>query len=411
MVEIAARGVPTVDAGRALGSAARDLVATLRGDVPPMGEPGSPVDVLAAHALVPSVRACAVCLVDGVTVRVAGVAGDTGDVALGSAWDLRASPLRNLSAASRSLVAADAGSTRLGRALRVGEGELLVTELHAGRRAGEGAPSSGALLLVRDRADHLPEASRTFLDDLAALMALALLDVSPAAKAASDGMASFLNLVVHDLRAPLTVLSGYVDLLRDGTFGDGPPAWDRPLETISAKLSETNRLVDDLLLAARLESGAVPVSLETVDLDDVIVRAARRSEPRAALASAVIEVAPARRPVAVAADVFHVDRIVDNLVNNAMTYGGHSPWIRLSIDDSQPPAVLVEDHGMGISPEHQSRIFDRFFRVDQRIPGTGFGLHVGRVLAQACGGSLRLERSTPGEGSLFRLELPRAQAA
>jgi signal transduction histidine kinase len=228
------------------------------------------------------------------------------------------------------------------------------------------------------------------------------------AQAASQTMSSFLNLIVHDLRAPLTVLSGYIDLLRGGTFGDGPEGWRKPMELIAGKLHETHRLVDDILLAARLESGAIPATIELLDLNEVISRAALRSEARAGLAGARIETVPYCQPVPVSGDGFHVDRIVDNLINNAISYGGPSPWIRLSVDRSEPPAICVEDHGVGIMPELQSRIFDRFFRIDHQIPGTGFGLHVGRVLAEACGGSLHIERSVPGVGSVFRLELPAA---
>jgi signal transduction histidine kinase len=112
----------------------------------------------------------------------------------------------------------------------------------------------------------------------------------------------------------------------------------------------------------------------------------------------------------VSADRFQVDRVIDNLVNNAINYSGPSPWVRLSIDHANPPAIRVEDHGVGIRQELQSRVFDRFFRIDTRVPGTGFGLHLGRVLAEACGGSLTLERSVPGEGSIFRLELPASTA-
>jgi signal transduction histidine kinase len=223
-------------------------------------------------------------------------------------------------------------------------------------------------------------------------------------------MLSFLNLVVHDLRAPLTVLSGYIDLLREGTYGAPPAGWARPMELITAKLHELHRLVDDILLAARLESGAVPTTTELLDLNDVVRRAAVRSQGRAELAGATVETAPSPTPVAACADSFHVDRIVDNLINNAISYGGAAPWIRISVDPSQPPAVRVEDHGVGISAELHDRIFDRFFRLETRIPGTGFGLHVGRVLAQACGGSLNVERSVPGQGSMFRLELPPAPA-
>ena len=226
------------------------------------------------------------------------------------------------------------------------------------------------------------------------------------ARAESQAMSSFLNLVVHDLRAPLTVLSGYLDLLRNGTFGEAPNDWAAPLQVIAAKLQETNRLVDNLLLAARLDSGAVPMSIEALDLNDVIIRAATRSEARARLTAATIVTAP--HPVAVLArgDVFHVDRVVDNLINNALSYGGATPWICLSVDPGDPAAIRVEDHGVGISPALHRRIFDRFFRVDNNVPGTGFGLHVGRVLAEACGGSLSVERSAPGEGSVFRLDLP-----
>jgi signal transduction histidine kinase len=231
------------------------------------------------------------------------------------------------------------------------------------------------------------------------------------AQAASAAMSSFLNLVVHDLRAPLTVLSGYVDLLRGGTYGAPPAGWARPMELITAKLHELHRLVDDILLAARLESSAVPTSAEVLDLNDVIRRAGVRIQARAELAGATVETVPSPAHVAVRADSFHVDRILDNVINNAISYGGVAPWIRISVDPSHPPAVRVEDHGVGISAELHERIFDRFFRLESRVPGTGFGLHVGRVLAQACGGSLTVERSVPGQGSVFRLELPGAASA
>ncbi len=243
-----------------------------------------------------------------------------------------------------------------------------------------------------------------------ALLALRNSRLYADAQAASEAMSSFLNLVVHDLRAPLTVLSGYIDLLREGTYGAPPAGWARPMELITAKLHELHRLVDDILLAARLESGAVPTTTELLDLNDVVRRAAVRSQGRAELAGATVETAPSPTPVAACADSFHVDRIVDNLINNAISYGGAAPWIRISVDPSQPPAVRVEDHGVGISAELHDRIFDRFFRLETRVPGTGFGLHVGRVLAQACGGSLNVERSVPGQGSMFRLELPPAPA-
>lgn len=565
---------------RPLGRATVDLGA-VRADARPRSDADSPATILARRALVDAVCGCAVCLIEGgETVRVAGVAGDTGTVTSGSRWPLAASPVSEILAGTDALCDVDAGSSPLGRALHVGaNGELVALPLRIGR-ASDGEPTSlGALLLVRDRTDPLTVDDDAFLREHAALVTLAMLGAGPAqdwawrarrlrssvdiavelagsldtgeviprvlartcealdatraalislqddevvvegvhdpegatasgwrgplaaepvlleamrsgqvvvaghqprdhlrdglhsalgdvshtmvlsiradtepagfiavgrrhprpfihddsvtlellgqvamlalrnarlfrdAQATSEAMSSLLNLVVHDLRAPLTVLSGYIDLLRDGTFGTGPAAWKKPMEMVASKLSETHRLVDDILLTARMEGGAIPVAIERIDLNDVIVRAAARSEARARLANASIETSPHAKPVTVAADVFQVDRIVDNLINNAMSYGGPAPWIRLSVDASQPPAIRVEDHGTGISPEFHSRIFDRFFRIDDRLPGTGFGLHVGRVLAEAGGGSLQVERSLPGEGSVFRLELPSAAAA
>lgn len=264
-------------------------------------------------------------------------------------------------------------------------------------------------LLVAQRRDARP----FFHDDAGpvqqlatvALLALRNADLYGQARAASETMSSFLNLMVHDLRTPLAVMGGYTSLLRDGTFGEAPELWARPMEMIAAKIDETRVLVDEILPAARLDAGAVPTTIQRVDLNDVVRRAAERSQARASLVGAAVHAEVSDPPVHAAADSFHVDRIVDNLVNNAINYSGDSPWVRLSVDPSDPPAIRVEDHGAGIDSTMHERIFERFVRGDTRVPGTGFGLHIGRVLAQACGGSLTVERSAPGEGSVFRLQL------
>ena len=403
------RSAPDLDVQKALGGAVSELAATMRRETSPSDGVDPLASTLAGHALTRSVRGCAVCVVEGDEVlRVAGVAGSTGALTAGSVWKVAASPLPDLLAGAEPLLDVEAGASPLGQAMHVADtGQLLGAPLRLDGQEAGASGVVGALLLVRDHPLPLAEEETAFFADYASLVALALRHSRMHAdEVASEAMMGFLNLVVHDLRAPLTVLSGYVDLLRDGTFGEGPEPWQKPMEMIAAKLHETHRLVDDILLAARLESGAVPVSLENLDLNDVISRAAARSQPRAGLAGARVASVPHPTPVMVVADRFQVDRIVDNLVNNAINYGGPTPWVELSVDPSEMPAIRVEDHGVGISADLHSRIFERFFRIDNRVPGTGFGLHVGRVLARACGGSLRLERSVPGEGSLFRLDLP-----
>lgn len=562
----------------ALGSAFGDLLRAVRGDMRAGDDGDAVAGMLARHGLIDPVSGCAVCVLDGDSVRVAGVAGDTGAVAAGSLWGLAGSPVSEVLAGTAPQVPIDPAASPLGRAMSPGGGSALTAlPLRIGEH-GAGEPTSlGALIVVREKGMTFSDAESEFLEGFASLLALAVLQAAPAqdwarrarrlrrhvdaavdlagtldarhiiprvlervceaveatratllrvdgadvviegahdqtgaavptdgrwpladqpllseamgssdvvvadaaaenvvrpgvgrgwgfphsmvlplrlgdtaigflvvhrrdarpfihddagalqqlgtvallalrnsrlyaeAQAASEAMSSFLNLVVHDLRAPLAVLSGYVSLLRDGTFGEGPPTWRQPMDLIATKLQETHELVNEVLLAARLDSGAVPTTLQHVDLNDVVTRAAARLEGRAALSGAQVEVGLASCPVGVLADPFHVDRIVDNLVNNAINYGGEAPWVRLSVEASpEVTGVRVEDRGVGIPADLHARVFERFVRVDTRVPGTGFGLHVGRVLAEACGGSLILERSIPGEGSAFLLQLPSA---
>ena len=562
---------------KALGSAVGDLLRAVRGEMRAGDDGDAIAGMLVRHALIEPVNGCAVCVLNGESVRVAGVAGDTGAVVAGSLWDLAGSPVSEVLAGTATQLPLDPARTPLGHAMSPnGRSALTALPLRIGERAAGEPTSLGALLLVRDKGLTFSEEESEFLEGFASLLALALLQAAPAqdwarrarrlrrnvdaavdlagsldarhiiprvlervceavdagratllgvdgadvviegahdqtgvsvpttgrwpmagqplltqamqssevvvadatnqsiklegissaqgfrhsmvlplrvgdaaigflvvhrrdhrpfirddvgalqqlgtvallalrnsrlyaqAQAASVAMSSFLNLVVHDLRAPLAVLSGYVNLLREGTMGDGPAAWARPMDLIAEKVQEAHRLVDEVLLAARLDSGAVPTKLVTLDLNDAVARAAARLEARASLSGAHVEVGLAPAPVTVSGDVFHVDRILDNLANNALDYGGQAPWVRLSVDsDSEPPAIRVEDKGVGISEDMHERVFDRFVRIDNGVPGTGFGLHIGRLLADACGGSLTLERSAPGEGSVFLLQLPR----
>jgi len=114
--------------------------------------------------------------------------------------------------------------------------------------------------------------------------------------------------------------------------------------------------------------------------------------------------------VLVKADREQLGRIVDNLINNALTYTTGPPWVRITVTDSEEPRLTVEDRGIGIASEHRERVFERFFRVDDPSvgpqPGTGLGLYISRELAQRHSGSLVLDRSEPGRGSTFILRLP-----
>jgi signal transduction histidine kinase len=240
-------------------------------------------------------------------------------------------------------------------------------------------------------------------------------DLYAAAQAANIAKSEFLNLAAHELRTPLSVVLGYLSMLRDGSFGSSPERWKSPLEILNTKTQELNRIVDDLLMASRMESGSLALKLETVDLRHEVEEAVERARPRAKLLGGSLETRLPNTPVLVEADRSQLARIADNLINNAMTYnvGPARVIVRVVAEGvGKDPRIEVEDNGIGITPGMEERIFERFVRLDDPIlgpvPGTGLGLYLGRELAHRHGGTLVLENTETAKGSLFCLCLPAA---
>src|SRR2546421_5240724 len=230
------------------------------------------------------------------------------------------------------------------------------------------------------------------------------------AQEASRSKSAFLSMAAHELRTPLSVITGYLSMLQDGTLT--PDKWERPLRVLIGKATELNSIVDDLLTAARIEGGTVPTDTKTLDLREMARQAIARAEARAGLLRAEMSYYEPDEPVAVNADREQLARIIDNLINNALTYSAGRPWVRLTVVNDEGPALVVEDHGVGIPGDKHDKIFERFFRIDDPglgpQPGTGLGLFISRELADRHGGSLTLEKSDVGRGSTFVVRLPPA---
>jgi PAS domain S-box-containing protein len=225
---------------------------------------------------------------------------------------------------------------------------------------------------------------------------------------ASRVKTDFLDMAAHELRTPLTVISGYLSILREGAFGATPHSWKEPLRILERKAAELGRLVDDLLLAARLETGRLLSVLEQVDLREV-------AEQVALAADDIPELALPEEPVLVRADREQLTRLVEHLVANALSYGrdGVAPWARLEVwacPDVGEARLRVEDRGRGMPDDAAERIFERFCRIDSTehpmVPGTGLGLYIARELARRHRGRLELEWSQLDIGSSFGLAVP-----
>jgi len=269
---------------------------------------------------------------------------------------------------------------------------------------GEGAEEAYELGAV----DHLPSPVDPAILRGKVSLFLELARLRAGAATDDTGKSRFLSMVAHELRAPLGVAAGYVSMIQEGTFGPLAGGLGSAVDIVSDKVGEIQQLVEDLLTASRLEGGELQLRLETLDLDEAVAAAIGRIRPRAAMVGASIEYEESSGNK-VTADQRYLSRILDNLLNNALSYSEGAPWIRVSLDGDDPRTVTIEDHGIGILPEMRDQVFRRGTRAndaDARRPGTGLGLYVSRGLAEQLRGSLQLLDSVAGVGSTFELSLP-----
>jgi signal transduction histidine kinase len=218
----------------------------------------------------------------------------------------------------------------------------------------------------------------------------------------------FFATTIHDLRSPLTSISGQVQLAR--RFIGRDPAREREaLNLAMAQVARMDRLLDELTDLSRITSNALTLERVIFDLRIVVGDAITRHEsgdvPR------IVRTLPGES-IDVRGDRAGVGRILDNLLDNAAKYSpaGAPIYVSLRVVGSEAQ-IRVEDRGVGIPADAQDRLFTPYFRSSRTrdVPGTGLGLHISRRLAQHSGGRLWLENSTEA-GSVFCLALPRVVA-
>jgi signal transduction histidine kinase len=221
----------------------------------------------------------------------------------------------------------------------------------------------------------------------------------------------FLSIAAHELRNPMTPLLGQIDVLLALARREGencPPPIAAGLERLEALIGGYIQRATTLLDISRLTSGMLSLTRQSIDLSELIVNCVRKHRP--VLERAGCPVAQ-HVPSGISAylDGLAVEQIADNLLSNAAKYGAGAPVeIALSADE-RIARFSVRDHGIGISPEDQKRIFDRFERAitsRSQSGGFGIGLWVTGRLVQALGGEIRVG-SSPGAGSTFEVILPR----
>lgn len=219
----------------------------------------------------------------------------------------------------------------------------------------------------------------------------------------------FVSSVTHELKTPLTAIRMFTETLRLDEEVDHQTR-SHYLDTILHESERLSRLVDNVLDFGKLERGKKIYRFEPVRLEDVVEGAARAIQYPLEQAGFALEVFVRRDLPPVTADSDALQQAILNLLTNAMKYSGDSRRIRLGLDRRNGDArIQVVDHGVGIAPGDQARIFERFYRAptaeNQHIPGAGLGLTLAAHIASAHGGAVEID-SSPGTGSTFTIRLP-----
>jgi PAS domain S-box-containing protein len=221
----------------------------------------------------------------------------------------------------------------------------------------------------------------------------------------------FLSIASHELRTPLTPIRLSVQSLKRKGQSLGaaiPKGVTNQLETMDRQVGRLDTLINELLDVSRITVGRMDLELSEFDLTGLVreVVARFQQELEGGGHTVTLELG---RPLMGTWDRLRLDQVISNLLSNAMKYGGDRRLIRIAVtEEGDSVSFSIRDHGLGISPEDQQRIFERFERLIsvRHFGGFGLGLWIVRQIAEAHGGSVRVD-SAPGEGSTFTVEVPR----
>jgi signal transduction histidine kinase len=218
--------------------------------------------------------------------------------------------------------------------------------------------------------------------------------------------ADFLAMMGHDIRNPLGAIFGYTEMLLDPTHPLSPEHRDL-LQRINCNTQTVLTLIGNFLETSKIEAGQMSIRPASLDVNALVQRTVEQYVAHAQLMEVTLTVAPALDLPSIAADPIQIERVIANLLTNAIKFtprGG-----RVTVSTERLPssvAVAVADTGVGIAPYEFSRIFQRYTRTgDTSREGTGLGLYIVGTLVEAHGGFMTVD-SAPGAGTRFTAYLP-----
>ncbi len=230
-----------------------------------------------------------------------------------------------------------------------------------------------------------------------------------------EAKSQFVATVSHELRTPMTSIKGYIELLLAGAVGSLSPPQQHFLEIVGNNTERMIGLVNNLIAVSQMEQGLMQIEPKTVDMRRIIEEAVQAARPEATERELDLTLTLPPNLCPATGDGQRLRQIVDNLLDNALHYTQPGGCVRVWATEARLEdgghylVVNVRDTGVGIAPEEQERIFQKFYRGDNPLSveagGTGMGLAIVKTLVEAHGGRVWVE-SEPGQGSTFRFMVP-----
>jgi PAS domain S-box-containing protein len=294
----------------------------------------------------------------------------------------------------------------LNRLRRGGVRSVIVAPLQAGGR------ELGTLAMVSTQRIY-GDTDATLVTEFARRIALAADNalLYETARLANQAKSDFLAVMSHELRTPLTTVMGYTDLLLAEISGALSTQSKNYVERVRSAAWHLLGLIEQILIYTRVEVGRERVHMERIPIEFVLRDAASLIEPVAAEKGLAFHLKTPDQTGYVDTDVTKLRQVLLNLLSNAVKFTDQGQVVLEGKLTDRTVEFLVHDTGIGIAPEHVERVFESFWQVDQsdtrRAGGTGLGLSVARKLARLLGGDVSVS-STPGTGTTFFVQLPRA---
>jgi len=221
---------------------------------------------------------------------------------------------------------------------------------------------------------------------------------------------TFIGMASHELKTPITSLKGFTQLLKRKMEKQDMQGSSKLLASMETQITRLTKLIDDLLDVAKIEAGNLEYAEEPIELDALLQVIVETIHQTSSTHTITIHGTAQKQVIG---DGDRLGQVFINLITNAIKYSPNAKTVDVSITNADDEVVVsVRDYGVGIPQEHQSKVFERFYRVydatGKNFPGLGMGLHISYEIVKRHNGKIWVE-SSEGKGSTFFVSLPIAE--